>query len=282
MRSQSLCNPLFVNTIVLGGTPQQKIAAARAAGFDQVELWRQDVESCDCDPQAFGSWIREQSVTITDYQVIFNFDGAPDAIRDRKRAEALHMLDTAVKLGASTVLTPASTDPGCVAGRVEQDMRWLAREAASRNLRIAYENLAWSAVNFTLPAVWEVVERVNEPNLGVAVDSFHIFARRRDAGDLAGIPIDRIFLVQLSDFDRVELFDPDDAGYRESVINLARHYRLMPGQGRFPMETVLGPLREANYSGPIGVEVFSDSMEAQDPQVIAREAMSALKSVWLR
>lgn len=282
MTSQSLRNPLFINTIVLGGTPKQKIAAARAAGFDQVELWRQDVESCESDPEAFGSWIHEQSVGITDYQVIFDFDGAPDEIRDRKRVEAITMLDAAVRLGASTVLTPASTDSRCVANRVEQDMRWLAREAATRNLRIAYENLAWSAVNFTLPAVWEVVQRLNEPNLGVAVDSFHIFARKRDARDLAGIPMDRISLVQLSDFDNVQLFDPDDAGYCESVINIARHHRLMPGRGQFPIETILRPLREANYSGPIGVEVFNDSMKAQEPEAIAREAMSALKSVWFK
>lgn len=282
MKSQSLRSPLFINTVVLGGTPKQKIAAARAAGFDQIELWRQDVEGCESDPEGFGNWIREQSVGITDHQVIFDFDGAPDEIRDRRRVEAINMLDTAVKLGASTVLTPASTDPRCVASRVEQDMRWLAREAATRNLRIAYENLAWSAVNFTLPAVWEVVQRLNEPNLGVAVDSFHIFARKRDARDLAGIPMDRIFLVQLSDFDNVQLFDPEEAGYRETIINLARHSRVMPGHGRFPIQTVLGPLREANYSGPIGVEVFNDSMKAQDPQAIAREAMAALKSVWFR
>jgi len=34
---------LFLNTVLLGGTAEAKLAAARAAGFEQVELWRQDV-----------------------------------------------------------------------------------------------------------------------------------------------------------------------------------------------------------------------------------------------
>lgn len=37
-------NPLFINTVILGGTPEEKIEAAAQAGFSQIELWRQDVE----------------------------------------------------------------------------------------------------------------------------------------------------------------------------------------------------------------------------------------------
>ena len=35
----------FLNTILLGGSSTEaKLSAAKDAGFDQVELWRQDVE----------------------------------------------------------------------------------------------------------------------------------------------------------------------------------------------------------------------------------------------
>ena len=36
MSSPSSRNPSFINTILLGGTPSQKIAAARAAGLGQI------------------------------------------------------------------------------------------------------------------------------------------------------------------------------------------------------------------------------------------------------
>ena len=282
MNSQSLRNSLFINTIVLGGAPEQKISAARAAGFDQVELWRQDVDAHIGSPQAFGSWIRRQSVGLTDYQIIRDFEGAPGDVRESKHAAALIELDTAVKIGATTVLTTASSDPRCIATRIDEDMRWLAREAAARQLKIAYENLAWSTVNFTLTAAWALVQRLDEPNLGIVIDDFHIFARGRDARDLEGIPVDRIYRVQLSDLNLDQLCDPAHPDYLEQLRETARHRRVLPGYGQFPIETILEPLRAGNYSGPIGIEVFNDEMKAQDPQVVARKAISALKSVWLR
>ncbi|MGB8029889.1 MAG: sugar phosphate isomerase/epimerase family protein [Terracidiphilus sp.] len=271
-----------MNTILLGGTTEQKILAAHVAGFDQLEIWNQDVNAFDGNPETFGNWMREQSISVTDYQIIRDFDGAPDDVRESKRVQALNELDTAVKIGATVVLTTASSDQRCVASRIDEDMRWLAREAAARHLKIAYENLSWSAVNYTLPAVWGVVERLNEPNLGVVIDNFHIFARGRDARDLEDIPMDRIYVVQLSDLNPGQLCDPAQEGYLEQLIDTARHRRLLPGDGQYPIETILQPLRAANYSGAIGVEVFNDEMKARDPKVVAREAIAALKKVWLR
>ena len=239
-----------------------------------------DLDGCEADVEAFGNSIREQSVVLTDYQVLRDFDGAPDDQRESKRAEALNMLDTAVKLGAATVLTTASSDARCIADRIDEDMRWLAREAASRKLRIAYEAVAWSAVNYTLQATWKLVQRLDEPNLGVVVDTFHIFARNCDAQELAGIPMDRIYLVQLSDVNHNQIPDPGAARYRENIMQLARHHRLLPGQGELPIEAILHGLREANYSGPIGVEVFNDCLKGRDPEAVAREAFSALQKIW--
>jgi 4-hydroxyphenylpyruvate dioxygenase len=159
-----------------------------------------------------------------------------------------------------------------VAGEIDEDMHWLASQAAERHLRIAYEGMAWSTINNNLPAAWACVQRVGAPNMGVVVDAFHIFARGRDAGDLDGIPADRIFLVQLSDV--TETVNADN------VVEVARHRRLLPGQGRFPVDTILSKLKQVNYSGPIGLEVFNDVMKSRDPYQITREAMAALNTAW--
>lgn len=268
-----LQNPLFINLILLGGTPQEKFAAAQAAGFDQVELWRQDVEAFNGSPAEIKTALQDASLGLTDYQVLLDFDGAPPEIRESKREEALRMLDTAVKVGATTLLSPASTRADCVAERVVEDMRWLADEAAARNLRVAYEGMAWSKINFTLASAWACVQQVGAPNLGLVVDAFHMFARDRDASDLDGIPMDRIYLVQLSDLlEEIDL---------PNIIEIARHRRLLPGQGRFPIATILDRLKASGYAGPIGLEVFNDNMKARDPYEVARESMAALRSVWL-
>jgi 4-hydroxyphenylpyruvate dioxygenase len=69
--------------------------------------------------------------------VLLDFDGAPADRRDAKRREAQSMLDATLGVGADTLLAPASTDPNCDPSRVVENMRWLAREAGTRDLRVA-------------------------------------------------------------------------------------------------------------------------------------------------
>lgn len=194
-------NPLFINTVLLGGNPQEKLAAAAQAGFAQVELWQQDVEAAEGGVETLTALCRSRSLGLTDYQVLLDFDGAPDDLRDSKRQEALRMMTTAQQLGASTVLVPASTHARCQAERVEDDLRWLVAQAAGRGLRVAYEAMAWSQQINNTAAAWQLVKRIDAPNLGLVVDAFHIFVRQRSVEDLAGIPADKIYLVQLSDLD---------------------------------------------------------------------------------
>jgi 4-hydroxyphenylpyruvate dioxygenase len=262
-------NPLFINTILLGGTPQEKVMAAAQAGFDQVELWRQDVEAHAGDARNLAGLLDTQQTGLTDYQVLLDFTGAPDKRRDVKRREALQMLETAVLLGASTLLTPASTDPECIAGREEEDLRWLSREAGKRGVRIAFEAMAWSTHINTLPAAWKLVQKIDEPNLGLVVDAFHIFVRNRTVADLAGIPAEKIFLVQLSDLATLPSQD--------RLVDIARHQRLLPGQGNFPLYTLLNALHALGYQGPLGLEVFNDRYQQQQPVEVAGEAFHALK-----
>lgn len=261
----------FLNTILLGGTTDQKIAAAAAAGFDQIELWRQDVDSAPGGIDAVMAALSQAHTGLTDVQVLMDFDGAPGVRRAAKRTEALQMLDLAVTLGADTVLTPASTDPACDATRIVDDLCWLAQEAATRQLHIAYEAMAWSTVNHTTPAAWHSVQQAGQPNLGMVIDAFHIFVRGRDVSDLDGIPADRIYLVQLSDLDH--RVNADD------VIDTARHRRLLPGAGHFPLRSLIQRLDAMQYAGPIGLEVFNDAMHARDPCAVPHEAMTALRTV---
>ncbi|KAB7894762.1 TIM barrel protein [Rouxiella sp. S1S-2] len=264
-------NPLFINTVCLGGSTEEKLRAVQAAGFNQVELWRQDVESFGGDTAGVRTLLNALALELTDYQVLLDFDGAPDNIREEKRQEAIRMLDTAFELGATTLLAPASTHKKCVADRVEEDLRWLARQAASRGLRIAYEGMAWSTHINNTAAVWQMVQRINEPNLGLVVDAFHIFVGHRTVDDLNGIPMNKIFLVQLSDLAELPS--------AEHLVDTARHSRLLPGQGDFPLETLIKRLQEGGYSGPIGLEVFSDSLKKENPINVARQAMKALQDV---
>jgi 4-hydroxyphenylpyruvate dioxygenase len=262
-------NPLFLNTILLGGTTAAKLAAARAAAFDQVELWRGDIDASAGGVLAVATAVAAHGLGITDLQVLLDFDGAPAEARARKRSEAIAILDDASALGAPSVLVPASTDRGCDPARVADDMRWLAGEAAARGLRVAYEGMAWSTINDTLASAWELVERLDEPNVGVVVDAFHLFARGGRVAEVDRLAPERILLVQLSDLTRgADLVD---------VADTARHRRLLPGDGDFPLAHLVDRLRTLGYTGPIGIEVFNDELKAHRPGEVAKRAMEALQ-----
>lgn len=264
-------NPLFINTILLGGSSEQKLHAAAAAGFQQVELWRQDVEAASGGAASLAHLCSQLSLGLTDYQVLMDFDGAPIDQRENKREQALTMIATAQQLGATTLLVPASTHPLCCKEKIEDDLRWLVQQAAQHNLRIAYEAMAWSQHINDTAAAWQLVKRIGAPNLGLVVDAFHIFVRQRTLADLEGIPAEKIFLVQLSDLD----IQPQE----QHLKDVARHERLLPGEGTYPLAALLRHLQEIGYRGPIGLEVFNDRLHKADPYVTAQAAMAALRKM---
>ncbi|KQN53076.1 sugar phosphate isomerase/epimerase [Erwinia sp. Leaf53] len=264
-------SPLFLNTILTGGTPQQKLRAAKSAGFDQVELWQQDVQAADGGVFTLAPLLHELQLGLTDYQVLLDFDGARGDKREDKRREALTMMDNAVKLRANTILTPASTDPCCDAGCVLQDLRWLTAQAAERGLRVAYEAMAWSQHINTTDAAWQLIQKTGAGNIGLVVDAFHIFAGGRTLDDLTGIPAEKIYLVQLSDL--------STRPQKNQLVETARHHRLLPGEGNFPLTSLLQHLKTLDYRGPVGLEVFNDERQAADAHLTADAAMQSLRRV---
>lgn len=261
-------NPLFLNTILLGGNTLDKLDAIRAAGFDGLELWKEDLQAFADDTGGLVAELRSHDLTLTDYQVLRDFDGAPGETRDARRREALAMLDTAVELGAPYVQMPSNTQADVDASRIPEDLAWLDAQAASRGLRVAYEPMAWSTVNHTLPDLWGSIDAARAGHIDVVIDAFHVFARGRPLSDLDGIPATRIANVQLCDFDRV-LADHE-------LADTGKHRRMLPGDGNFPLHELVAWLRRVDYRGPIGVEVFNDELKAQRPMASAAMAMAAL------
>jgi len=266
-----MSNPLFLNTVLLGGDTVEKLTAAHAAGFDQVELWVRDVDNMTGGAAAVCERASALSLGFTDYQVLLDFDGAPGEKRASKRAEAIGMLDTAWELGIATLLVPASTDPECDPARVGEDLSWLVDRARERGQRIAYEGMAWSTLNPTLGAAWDAVRDLDPAHAGLVLDSYHLFVRGGDESAIDVIPVDRIFLVQFSDVAEDVPLD--------RAKHVARHERLLPGYGILPLVSFARRLIGRGYTGPMGLEVFNDRMKEENPATVASEAMQALRSM---
>lgn len=266
-----MTQPAFLNLVLLSGEPEEKLQAARDAGFDQVEIWREDVEAC----HGGAARLAQQGIGFTNLQVLRDFTGAPGDLRRQKRDELRQFIEMAQALGCDTLQAPATTREDCIAQYIDEDLRWLASEAARFDMRIMYEPMAWCSVDNTLPKAWERLQRLDQPNIGLVVDLFHICALGGDASHLDNIPAERIYEVQLCDM--AVQPSPQD---KEAIMTLAKHQRQLPGAGIIDINSFVDKLKSAGYQGPVGIEVFNDDLKRQPPREAAQQAYAALRRFW--
>lgn len=171
------------------------------------------------------------------------------------------------------ILVAANTAE-CDKQNIIKDIKWLCQQASERGLRVAYEAMSWSTEIDQCDKAWQIIQQVDEENLGLVIDAFHIFALRRTLQDLKDIPVKKIFLVQLSDIEM-----PQDTN---KLKQIARHQRMLPGEGNFPLTELVVYLDELGYSGPIGLEVFNDHAAEQNCLDVAQRAKEALEKILLK
>src|SRR4051794_37106300 len=255
-----------IATVCLSGTLEDKLAAAAAAGFDEVELFEPDLIASALSPEQVRDRADDLGLTIGLYQPFRDFEAMPDPRENLRRAE--HKFAVMERLGAdlllvcSNVSASAQDDDDLAAAQ----LRTLAERAAAHGVRIAYEALAWGRHVNDYEHAWRIVAQADHPNLGTCLDSFHILSRGSDPANIRDIPGDKIFYLQLADAPQLVM----------DVLQWSRHYRCFPGQGGFDLPAFLGHVLATGYAGPLSLEVFNDVFRQADPQRMAVDAMRSL------
>ena len=264
-----------MDTITLAGSLEGKLHAVRDAGFTQIMLSARDiVEHPGGEPAAIAV-VRQSGLRVTGFQVLRDFEGLAGHLHAYKVDIAKGMLSMCHALGAKVLLVCSSTsahatgDPEALA----RDLRKLAMLAVPLGIRIAYEALSWGKHVKEFPQASSIVVGANVPNLGLALDAFHMLATRTDLGDLDLVDPQKVFLVQLSDFMWRELPSIEER------INTARHFRVFPGEGLHSAEVakLVQSLDEKGYRGDYSFEVFNDDYTQLPPAVVAQRARQATK-----
>src|SRR5512134_3618529 len=245
-----------MDTISLAGPLEAKLKAIKDAGFSQVMLKANDLVGHPDGLDAAVRAVRASGLRVTGFQVLRDFEGLAGHLHDYKVDIAKAMLEMARAVGAPLLLACSSTsthatqDLDSLAG----DLRKLAMLAVPLGLKIVYEGLSWGRTVNEFTTAWEVVSRADAPNLGLGLDSFHIFAAKTPLDELEALDPDKIFLVQLADFMWQEV-----RSFEERMAT-ARHLRVFPGEGVHSVqlaELVL-KLDALGYRGDYSFEVFND------------------------
>ncbi|MFY7872847.1 MAG: sugar phosphate isomerase/epimerase family protein [Limnohabitans sp.] len=273
-------NPLDgfgMDTITLSGSLEAKLAAMKGAGFMQVMLMARDLVGHPGGVSGAVAAVRASGLRPTGFQVLRDFEGLSGHLHAYKVDIAKSMLEMCAATGSPVLLACSSTsrhasqDPEDLA----RDLRKLAMLAVPLGIRVAYEGLSWGRTVHEFTTAWDVICRADCPNLGIGLDSFHIFAAKTPLDALLEIDPARIFLVQLSDFMWQE------TPTFEERMTTARTFRVFPGEG-VHSEQLAGlvlQLERIGYRGDYSFEVFNDDYQQLPLEIVAERARRS--ALWL-
>jgi 4-hydroxyphenylpyruvate dioxygenase len=260
-----------IATVALGGTLGEKLAAASAAGFDGVELFEPDLIAAPLAPEEVRRRLADLGLVLELYQPLRDIDALPPERFRRKLDLVRAKFDLMRRLGARMALLCTNVSPDAIDDDdlAAEQLSAVADEARARGLTVAYEALAWGTHVSEYAHAWRIVERAGHPALGVCLDSFHILAKGDGLDEIATIPADKLFMLQLADAPRL----------RMDELQWSRHYRCFPGQGAFDLESILAAVLAAGYAGPLSLEIFNDIFRQADPFRTAVDGRRSL--LWL-
>lgn len=198
-------------------------------------------------------------------------DDRVDAIRDAIALSAPH-LPPGTPFVVITGIAPDGNMRKAIERTVEA-LKVLGEFAAKHHMKIAFEPLNPLNCN-TDTAVWgldhglELVEEVNQPNVGICIDSWNVW-ETPGLHDVVRQCNTRIALVQLSDW--------------KTPRSTADRYSL--GDGEIPLAPLIAAIRETGYAGPWVVEILSSlhldgSLWKSDMCELLRKNHEAFDRLW--
>ncbi|MDT7838977.1 sugar phosphate isomerase/epimerase family protein [Aquabacterium sp. OR-4] len=266
-----------MDTITLAGSLGAKLQAIREAGFSQVMLKANDIVGHEGGVDAAVRLVKASGLRVTGFQVLRDFEGLSGHLHDYKVDMAKAMLEMARALGAPVLLACSSTSQHATQDldAIARDLRKLAMLAVPLGIKVAYEGLSWGRTINEFTTAWDVICRADAPNLGIGIDSFHIFATQTPLDALDQLDPRKIFLVQLADFMWQEIRTVEER------ISTARTFRVFPGEGVHSVQVADLVMRLAalGYRGDYSFEVFNDDYQQMPLPLVAQRARASAE--WL-
>ena len=266
-----------MDTITLAGPLEAKLEAMAEAGFGQVMLKANDLVGHAQGWRAAVKAVHASGLRGTGFQVLRDFEGLSGHLHTYKVDIAKSMLEMCAALGCDVLLACSSTSKHTSddLDHLARDLRKLAMLAIPHGIRIAYEALSWGRTVNEFTTAWDVIQRADCPNLGIGIDSFHIFAAQTPLAAIDDLQPDKIFLVQLADFmwQETRTF--------EERMTTARTFRVFPGEGVHSeqLAQLVLKLDALGYGGDYSFEVFNDDYLQMPLATVAQRARRSAQ--WL-
>jgi len=188
-----------------------------------------------------------------------------------------------------------------------KDLQEVCDLLAKHNFRLAYENWCWSTHAPDWEDIWDIVQKVDRPNIGLNLDTFQTAGKEwADPTTASGlldkpddqrekdfaasmdklaktIPADKIFFLQISDaYKPKEPFDKDvDESGTRPRSRWSHDFRPLPYQGYLPVAAVTKAVLKTGFRGWFSYETFDGGPDGKGRDYelddFATQAMDAQK-----
>jgi 2-keto-myo-inositol isomerase len=252
------------------------LQAAKAAGFDYLEIWAAKLRRFlkEHSAQDLKDLFTESEVSPLSINSIEHITFRDARAYDEIKRECEELSTIAAAVGCPCVVVVPGPSPKGGATRqnvIAESIRVLNELcdiSAAHNVALAFEFLGQTDCSVpTLDLAAEIVREVNRKDLGLVIDSFHFYAGKST-----------LEMIEALDPEMIRIFHINDAEDlpREQLED--RH-RLLPGLGILPLAGMLSSFRKIGYDEVASVEIFRPEYWERDPFTLAREAREAAERV---
>lgn len=246
------------------------VANAAAAGCPAVEVWLTKLEQhlAAASPDDTRQLLADRGVALAAaaYQGGLLLSQGP-----QRAAHFDHFrrrLDLCQAFGIPTLVLVADFAQAVDAqslGRAVVSLKQAAQWAAGYGVRLALEFRGTDTFCTCLDTALGLVEQCREPNVGVCLDVFHYYKGPSKPEDLDRLTPANLAHVQVCDV----------AGVPRELMTDAD--RVMPGEGDFSLEPILGKLRRIGYGGYVSLELLNPVLWQANAAQVAELGMAALR-----
>jgi 2-keto-myo-inositol isomerase len=263
---------LALHTWTIDTTPlKSALAAARAGGFDAVELRRIDFQRCfeqGMSNAAVLDLIRAAEIPVCTLGCEYGWLFASGDESARLFDVLEETCENAVALDCPQVMCA----PGPYGGDQQDAIENLKRGAdicGKYGLTLAIEFNSQHEVINSIAALREILNGADRPNVGMLLDAYHLERSGAGGRGFADVAPGEFIAFQFSDAPPA----PVAAGVKRPTD------RLPPGQGIVRWIEVLGLLAAKGYDGHLSYEAPNPVLWERSPVEVAREGVDTMRAL---
>ncbi|MBO9468415.1 sugar phosphate isomerase/epimerase and 4-hydroxyphenylpyruvate domain-containing protein [Tropicibacter sp. R15_0] len=256
---------LAISTTSIPGDLEEKLSVIADAGFGAVELHQPDFTGFHGSAEDVAQMAQGLGLSINLLKPFNDLEGWEGAERTRAFDRLERKFDLMGALGTEMLLIGASSRKVSTE-QTATDLADAADRAKARGMRLAYLALPWAGLVQTDTQALDLIQQIDSPNLGLALNSYFSLADGVKPAQLRDMPGARVFHVQLSDAPRTP----------GTIRSLKRHFGMLPGLGSLNLAGFVKVLSRAGYKGAWSVARVNEHSPSPGGRTLAQDGYRAL------